>query len=80
MMITAVVVVCQFSLAVDGTAELACPNDEGFVEEPALAKVLNQRGRRQIDVFALTTHADRQVLVVVPTPVVKLNKTNAPLD
>ena len=50
MMIAAVVVVRQLALAVDGAAEFAAPDDQRVVEQAALLQILDQRGRRLIDV------------------------------
>jgi hypothetical protein len=37
--------IAERSLAVDGAADLAAPDDECIVEQPALAKVFDQRTR-----------------------------------
>ena len=53
MMVAAVVVGRQPALAVDGSAELAAPDDQRVVEQPALLEVPDQCRRGAIGVAAL---------------------------
>ncbi len=67
-----------------GAAELAAPDHEGRVQEPALLQVLDQGGRGLVDLAAQRRQAVHDVValarpVVVPAAVVELHEAHAPL-
>ena len=59
-MVAAVVVVAQAALRIDRPAELAAPDDEGLVEQPACLQVADQSPARLVDVAALARAAGRR--------------------
>ena len=79
MVVAAVVVGGQLALAVDGPAELAAPDDQRVVEQPALLQVRDQRGRRLIGVAALAGDLRGQVRVLVPAAMEELDEPHAAL-
>ena len=78
-MVAAVVVLGEASLAVDGAAELAAPNDERVFEHSAVFEVFNQRASGLIGVFGLFANALGEFNVLVPATVEELDEANAPL-
>src|SRR5215469_1742736 len=64
--IAAVVVFGQRALAVDGTAELAAPNNERVVEQAALLQVPDQGCAGLVHVLALAANLLRQIAVLIP--------------
>ena len=69
----------ELALRVDRAAELAAPDDQRVVEQPALLQVLDQRGRGLVGVVALAADLVRQVAVLVPAHVVELDEAHAAL-
>ena len=80
MMVAAVVVVGEAALRVDGPAELAAPDDQRFVQQPACLQVLDQAPAGLIDVAALAGQPAADVEVRVPVVVIDLHEPHAPLD
>ena len=79
-MIASVVFVGESALGIDGATEFAAPDDEGFVEEPALFEVVDEAVGGLVDVAALGGHASSYVAVVIPVVVVDLNKPDTAFD
>ena len=78
-MIAAVVRGGQVALAVDGAAELAAPDDERVVEQPAPLQVENQSRTRLVDVARLIRHLRGKVRVLIPAHVEELDEPHAAL-
>src|ERR1017187_318364 len=78
-MVAAVVVGRQLSLAVIGAAKLAPPQNEGIVEHAPLFQILNQGRAGLVGFPALLTDAARQIAVMVPPWVIELNEPNVAL-
>src|SRR5262249_24498397 len=78
--VAAVVVPGQPTLAVDGAAELAAPDHQRVVEQPAPLHVHHQRRRRPVDVAALAADLSGQAAVLVPAAVEQLHKADPALD
>src|SRR5437763_16558805 len=76
-MVAPVVVLRKRSLAVDGPSELAAPNYQRVVEQPALFQILDQRRGRLVRVAALAADLLGQVAVLVPAPVEQLHEPHA---
>ena len=76
-MITAVVRGGQVSLAIDRASELAAPDDQRVVEQPAPLQVENQGGTRLVDVAGLIRHLCREVRVLIPAHVEELDEPHA---
>src|SRR5207253_1569994 len=70
----------QGALRVDGSAELATPDDEGVVEHAAFLEVLEQGAGGTVGVVALVLEGDGQVVVLVPAAVEDLDNADAALD
>jgi hypothetical protein len=77
MMVTAVVRFRELPLTINSSPELPSPNNQGLIEQTALLEVLDQRGRSLVRPFALEGKITRQVVVLVPASMVKLNKTDS---
>lgn len=67
--IAAVVLSRQSPLAVNSTAELATPHDEGLIEQSSLLEIANQPRTRLIDISALGGQIVGDVPVLIPSPV-----------
>ena len=80
MVIAAVVRLGERALAVDGAAEFAAPDDQRVVEQAALFQVDDQRRRGLIGAFALQREIARQVVVLVPAAMVKLDEAHVALE
>src|SRR5439155_15041640 len=78
-MVTAVIVLLDFSLTINGATEFAAPDHERVVQEPALLEVFNERGTGLVGVLALLLDALGQVAVLIPAPMIELNKPHAAL-
>ena len=79
MMVAAVIVRRQLSLAIDRAAEFAAPNDQRVVQQPALLQVLDQRGGRLIGVAALAGDLRWADIVLIPAAMEKLDEPHAAL-
>ena len=71
-------------LAHRGAAEFAAPDDQRFIEQPALLEVVEQGGDRLVDLIALVDEALPKVglrigAVGVPAPVEELDEAHAAL-
>ena len=65
------------ALRVGRPAELAAPDDERLVEHAALLEILDQGGRRLVDVAGHLGQLVLQAAVVVPVAVVELHEAHA---
>src|SRR5438045_9759689 len=79
MMVAAIVGSREFSLAVDSSAEFARPHDKCVIQHAALLEIEDQPGRRLIDAFALQGNVSRQIVMLIPAAMVKLNEAHAAL-
>ena len=79
MMVAAVVRFRQLALAVDRAAELAAPDDQRVVQQPALLQIADQRRRRLIGVAALEREIARQIVVLVPAAMIELDEAHVAL-
>lgn len=68
-MIAAVVVVFEFTLAVNGSAKLAGKNDQRFVQQAPLLEIRDQRRRWLVDIKTLPRQLLGQNGVMVPASV-----------
>ena len=76
MMIAAVVLARQFALAVDRAAELAAPDDQRIVQQPALLQILDQRLAGLIDVAALVRQIAGDIAMLVPAAMKDLHESH----
>src|SRR5215472_18864081 len=60
-------------------AELATPDDQGILQEPALLEVLDQRRAGLVRFAAVDADVPYEVTVLVPGFVINLHETNAAL-
>ena len=79
MVVAAIVVASQLALAVDRAAELAAPDDQRVVEQPALLEVGDQRECRLVDVAALPRQVAGQIAVLIPAAVKDLDEPHVAL-
>src|SRR5579859_590536 len=79
MVIAAVIIGCEFTLAVNRSAEFPAPDDECVVEQPALSQILDQSRRRLVSIAALADNLFRQLNVLIPAAVEELDETHAAL-
>ena len=79
MMVAAVVAGRQLALAVVGAAKLAAPEDQRIVKHSPLLEVLNQGRTWLVGFPALLTDAARQIAVMVPARMIKLDEPNVAL-
>src|SRR6185503_4646299 len=78
-MVAAVILLLDLSLAVNGAPKFAAPDDKGVFEQSARFQVLHQRGARLVGVLALFADALGQVVVLVPAAMIKLDEPGAAL-
>ena len=69
----------ELALRIDRAAEFAAPDDQRVIQKSALLQVDDQRRRRHVGVVALAADLVRQVAVLVPAHVVKLDEAHAAL-
>ena len=74
--VSTVILRCQFSLAIDRSSKFPAPNDQGLVEHAALLQVQQQRGCCLVCIAALRFDACGRVSMSIPASVVKLDETN----
>src|SRR5438552_4285524 len=74
MMVPPVVVLRELSLTVNRPAEFAAPHDQRVLQQPALFQVLNQSSGSLVGTFALKGQVARQIVVLIPSAVVELDK------
>src|SRR6185369_12618358 len=79
MMVAAIIVSREWTLAIDGSAELAAPDDECVVEQTALFEIPDKRGAWLVGVTALADDLGRQLSMLVPAAMKKLDKPHAAL-
>src|SRR5688572_5544129 len=79
MVVAPIVVRREITLAIDGPAEFAAPDDEGVVEQPALFEIFDQACRSLIGFLAPRTQLPGQSAVRVPTAMEKLHETHTAL-
>src|SRR5579863_7801859 len=75
-MVPAIIIGRQLTLAIVGATKLSAPNDQGFVQQSALFEVRHECGRCLVDVFALTSYFGRQVAMTVPSLMVELDEAD----
>src|SRR5262245_49476831 len=78
-MVPAIVIRRQGSLAINRSAELSTPDHQGIVEQAALLEIGDEGGGSLIGIAALAADLPGQVGVLVPTTVEELNKADAAL-
>src|SRR6266511_3078526 len=76
-MVPAVVVFLDLALAIDGAAKFPAPNDQGIVEHPPRLEIQDERCAGLVGVLALFANAFGQIVVLVPTAVIKLDEADA---
>ena len=76
-MVAAVVRRFEFPLTVSRPAELAAPDDERFIKQSSLPQIANQCRCWLIDIVALQTQVARQVVVLIPASMIKLDESHA---
>src|SRR5215470_811233 len=76
-MIAPVIGLGQLSLAVDRAPEFPAPDDQRVFEQTALLQILNERRGRLIRAPALERKIARQVAVLIPAAVIKLDEAHA---
>ena len=69
----------ELTLRIDRTPELAAPDDQCVVQQPALFEVLDQGSGWLIGVTTLALDLSGQVAVLVPPHVIELNEADATL-
>src|SRR5262249_53452724 len=74
MMIPTVILLLEFSLAIDGATEFTAPDHERVVEHAALLQILHERGARLVGILALLLDSLGQIAVLVPTAMIKLDE------
>ena len=79
MMVAAIIGRREAALAVNGAAEFAAPDHQRVVQHAALFQVLDQRGGRLIGFLAALRQILRQLAVVVPVAMEKLDEAHAAL-
>src|SRR5262245_7849261 len=79
MVVTTVIVIRQFALTVHGSTELSSPYYQRVIEQPSLLQVNNQRCRSLIGTLALKRNVARQVVVLIPASMVKLDESHVAL-
>ena len=79
MMVPPVVVFLQLPLTVHRPPELPAPNHQRIVQHPPLLQIPHQRRRRLVRLPAPRRHTLNEPPVVVPIPVVELNKPHPAL-
>ena len=77
--VTLDVVVASAALCHRSASELAAPDDQCVVKQPAALEVVDEGGGALIDEFGGDCHAFFQIAVVIPAAVIELNETNAAL-
>src|SRR5689334_7109214 len=78
-MIAPVIGLGQLALAINRATEFPAPDDQRVVQQPALLQIMNERRSRLIGAPALESQIARQVVVLIPAAMIKLNETNAAL-
>jgi len=69
-MVAAIILGGEFSLAVHGSPEFAATDDERIVQQTPLFQILNERGRRLIHLTGRGPYRFREAVVMVPRMVV----------
>ena len=77
--VAAIVLFGEGTLAIVCAAEFAAPDDEGLVEQTALFEIEYERGGGLVGVFALSLDLHGQVIVAVPALVIELHEAHAAL-
>ncbi len=76
MMIAAVVVRRDISLAVDSSTEFPGEHDKRILQQAAHFQIFKQRGGRSVNILALTLEVFWESGVVIPTAVEELHEAN----
>ena len=66
----------HLSLAVRRSPEFASPDDQGLIEQTTLFQIFDQCCLRLINILALLGKRSDQATMLIPSPVIELNKTN----
>src|SRR5215813_1870057 len=77
MMIAPVIGFGQLALAINRAAEFPAPDDQRVFEQTALLQILNERRGRLVRAPALERKIARQVAVLIPAAMIKLNEAHA---
>jgi len=80
LVLSAIVVLGQATLAVDSPPELTSPDDQRVLEHPSAFKVLDQGGDGLIGLLALVPNLPWQIAVLVPSAMEQLNDSHTSLD
>ena len=75
--VAAVLVAFQLTLAVGGASEFSGEDDEGFIKHTTLFEVFDETGAGLVDIVGLSTDFLGKSRVVIPTPVEQLDKADA---
>src|SRR5215510_14126594 len=76
-MIAPIIDLGQLALAIDRAPEFPAPDDQRVFEQTALFQILNERRGRLISASALERKIARQIVVLIPAAVIKLNESHA---
>ena len=77
--IAAIGVLGELTLAIDGTSELPAPDDKGVVEHATLFEIVDQGRAGLVNDAALASDVVRQVSMLVPLTNEDLSETDASL-
>src|SRR5262245_16344711 len=80
MMIAPIVHLCQLTLAVNCPPEFPAPDYKCLIEQAESLQILDQSRRRLICTFALQRKITREIIMLIPTPVVELDKPDITLS
>jgi hypothetical protein len=78
--VSAIIVLGQATLAIDRPPELTSPDDQRVLEHPSAFKVLDQGRDGLIDLLALIPNLPWQIAVLVPSSMEQLNDAHTALD
>ena len=79
MMIAAKVARGKLTLAIVRTAEFASPHHQGVVQHASPLQIVYQGGRRLVGFTALRFDTARQVAMLIPALMIKLNESHPAL-
>jgi len=78
-MVAAVIILRQFALRIVRAPELAAPDHQCVIEQPALLEIGDERIARLIHIARLARNSLGQTAVVVPARVIKLDEAHVSL-
>src|SRR5207244_10009203 len=76
MMVAAIILGRERTLAINSPAKLAAPDDESVIEQTPLFEIPDERGARLVGVTALADDLRRQLSMLVPAAMKKLDEAN----